>query len=53
MLEGMADKFNEIKEAKYASNAREPLGKGLRRAYNWPNKTLNGGIAFGVPSIGL
>eukprot|EP00355_Strombidium_rassoulzadegani_P002451 CAMPEP_0168610254 /NCGR_PEP_ID=MMETSP0449_2-20121227/1682_1 /TAXON_ID=1082188 /ORGANISM="Strombidium rassoulzadegani, Strain ras09" /LENGTH=37 /DNA_ID= /DNA_START= /DNA_END= /DNA_ORIENTATION= len=26
-LEGLADKFNEMKESKYASHQREPLGK--------------------------
>lgn len=53
VLEGIADKFNSIIEAKYASNVREPLGRGVSRAYQWPNKTFNGSIAFGVPSVGL
>ena len=26
-LNGLADKFNDIKESKYASQVREPLGK--------------------------
>ena len=36
-LNGLADKFNDIKEGKYASNAREPLGKSYVRGYKWPN----------------
>ena len=28
-LSGMADKFNDIMEAKYRSNVKEPLGKGM------------------------
>ena len=49
----MADKFNDIKESKYASNVREPLGKGFERKYEWPDKTERGSIAFGVASTGL
>ena len=49
----MADKFNDIKESAYASNVREPLGKGFERKYNWPDRAQNGNIAFGVPSQGL
>mmetsp|Transcript_9655 Transcript_9655/g.14692 ORF Transcript_9655/g.14692 Transcript_9655/m.14692 type:complete len:249 (+) Transcript_9655:320-1066(+) len=52
-LEGLADKFNEIKEGKYASHQREPLGQGFSRGYEWPEKTENGQIKFGVPSTGL
>ena len=37
-LAGLADKFNDIKEDKYASHVREPLGKGYSRAYEWPDK---------------
>jgi len=36
-LNGLADKFNDIKEEKYASKVKEPLGKGYSRGYNWPN----------------
>jgi len=32
-LQGMKGKFNDIKEAQYASNMREPLGKGFSRDY--------------------
>ena len=38
-LAGLADKFNDIKEDKYASHVREPLGKGYSREYEWPDKT--------------
>jgi len=32
-LAGLADKFNDIKEAKYASAVKEPLAKGYSRQY--------------------
>ncbi len=35
-LSGLADKFNDIKENKYASQAKEPLGQSYKRGYNWP-----------------
>ena len=41
-LAGLADKFNDIKEDKYASHVREPLGKGYSRQYDWPEKTAAG-----------
>ncbi len=50
-LKGLADKFNDIKESKYASNIREPLAQGFTRGYNWPNETQGGEFQFGVPSI--
>lgn len=46
----MEDKFNDIKESKYASNIREPLGKGYSRQYEWPNQCEDGNIKFGIPS---
>ena len=47
----MKDKFNDIKEAQYASNVREPLGKGYSRDYQWPDKiSSNDKFAFGVGS---
>lgn len=52
-LSGLADKFNEIKESKYASHVREPLGTGLNRQYNWPDKVAPGVTAFGLPTTGL
>jgi len=51
-LTGMQDKFNDIKESKYASHAKEPLGHGLDRQYNWPEHT-QGAHKFGLPSKGL
>jgi hypothetical protein len=30
---GLAARFNDIKEQKYASNIREPLAKGFSRGY--------------------
>lgn len=35
-MRGLADKFNDIKESKYASQIREPLAKGFERGYQWP-----------------
>lgn len=36
-LNGLADKFNDAKEGKYASAVREPLGKSYQRGYKeWP-----------------
>lgn len=35
-LAGLADKFNDIKEGKYASKSKEPLGMGYQRGYKWP-----------------
>lgn len=52
-MSGMQDKFNDIKEGQYASHVREPLGKGYSRAYEWPDKTSNGAMKFGVPTTGL
>ena len=52
-LAGLADKFNDIKEDKYASHVREPLGKGYSRQYDWPAQANDGDIKFGVPSTGL
>jgi len=51
-LAGLADKFNDIREDKYASHVREPLGKGFSRAYNWPDHA-DEATKFGVPSTGL
>jgi len=52
-MAGLADKFNEIKEGKYASQMKEPLGQGYKRGYNWPEPVqTNDKFAFGVPTIG-
>lgn len=50
-LKGLADKFNDIKESKYASNIREPLAQSYQRNYQWPNETKNNEFQFGVQSI--
>ena len=52
-LAGLADKFNDIKEDKYASHVREPLGRGYSRQYDWPAHANAGNMKFGVPSTGL
>ena len=35
-LQGLAERFNDIKEGAYASQIKEPLAKGYERGYNWP-----------------
>lgn len=35
-LNGLADKFNDIKEGHYASSVREPLGKTYIRGHELP-----------------
>jgi EF-hand domain-containing family member B len=52
-LEGMQDKFNDIKESQYASHAKEPLGKAFERGYNWPQQAQDPNHKFGLPSTGL
>jgi len=47
-LNGLADKFNDAKEGKYASSVREPLGKSYQRGYNWPKQAQQSDHAFGV-----
>ena len=54
-LRGLADKFNDIKENKYASQMKEPLARGFSRGYNWPEEIgapSSNGFGFGVPTIG-
>ena len=52
-LKGLADKFNDIKEGKYASQLKEPLATGYQRGYNWPDKVgPPTQYSFGVPTIG-
>lgn len=52
-MQGLAARFNDIKEAKYASNLREPLAKGFERNYNWPEGIAENkeNFKFGVPTI--
>lgn len=53
-LAGLADKFNDAKEGKYASSVREPLGKQYQRGYNWPKQIDDATLhSFGVPTKGL
>ena len=35
-LTGMAEKFNDIRESKYSSHVREPLGKTYVRGHELP-----------------
>lgn len=50
-MSGLADKFNDIKEAKYASHQREPLGRPASRGYAWPQQVQNEkDFRFGVIS---
>lgn len=49
-LNGLADKFNDIKESKYASQQHEPLGRAYSRGYAMPEVTQADGFKFGVPS---
>jgi hypothetical protein len=35
-LVGLAAQFQEVKESAYGSSIREPLGKGYKRGYKWP-----------------
>ena len=49
-LNGLADKFNDAKEGKYASAVREPLGKSYQRGYNWPKQAQQQDHSFGVPT---
>jgi hypothetical protein len=35
-MTGLAARFNDIMEQKYASNIREPLAKAYQRNYQWP-----------------
>ena len=37
-MQGLAARFNDIKEGKYASQIREPLSRGYERGYEWPSE---------------
>lgn len=51
-MTGLASRFNDIKEAKYASNIREPLFQCYERKYAWPEQIENKeNFPFGVPTI--
>jgi hypothetical protein len=49
---GLADKFNDMKEATYASKKKEPLGHAFSRKYEWPSK-IRPKHVFGLGSKGL
>ena len=48
---GLAARFNDIKEQKYASNIREPLAKGFSRGYQWPVEAEKENFAFGYATV--
>jgi len=51
-MQGLAARFNDIKESKYASQLREPLAKGYERGYQWPSQIQNKeNYSFGVPTM--
>ena len=52
-MQGLAARFNDIKEEKYASNIREPLAKGFSREYKWPEVVSDNkeNFIFGVPTV--
>lgn len=52
-LVGLADKFNDIEEASYASHMREPLDLGFNLKYAWPAHTNYDNITYGVATTGL
>lgn len=50
-LAGLADYNNELKEGKYNSKIREPLGKPYERGYKMPAVVKKEEFKFGVPTI--
>ena len=46
----MAEKFNDIREQKYSSHVREPLGQTYVRGHQLPAQTQQNWFQFGVPS---
>lgn len=51
-LNGINYFMNEIKEDKYASHKREPLGTSILRNYDFPERVKNEDFKFGVPTVG-
>lgn len=49
-LAGLADYKNDLKEGKYNSHIREPLGKSYQRGYNYPDQIKTSDFQFGVPT---
>lgn len=50
-LAGLADYNNDLKEGKYNSHIREPLGKSYQRGYNYPGAVQQNEFQFGVPTL--
>ena len=50
-LGGLADYANDLKEDRYASHQREPLGKSMNRNYQFPDKFKQEGFEFGQRTI--
>jgi hypothetical protein len=48
-LNGLVEKFNDIKESKYMTHKKEPLGHSYTRDYVWPSGVKEQ-HAFGVGS---
>lgn len=51
-LEGLAEYYNDVKESKYASHYREPLGKSFVRGHDLPETTKQEEFKYGVPTVG-
>jgi hypothetical protein len=51
-LNGVNHFVNQIKENKYTSSQREPLGQGIMRNYVFPDKVKEDSFKFGVPTSG-
>ena len=49
-FQGFTEFSNEIKEQRYASARREPLGQTLTRNYAYPATVTQGDFKFGVPT---
>lgn len=50
-LAGLADYNNDLKEGKYNSHVREPLGKSYVRGYNLPEEVKKKEFQYGVPTV--
>jgi hypothetical protein len=50
-LNGVNHFLNQIKEKKYSSAQREPLGKSLQRNYAFPDEVKKHDFKFGVPTV--
>lgn len=50
-MAGLADYNNDLKESKYQSHQREPLGKPYIRGHQLPTVAKQSEFAFGVPTV--